>query len=92
MWKGFLIYDEMRKYLVIYGDSMLVIYDFAQNPLLNSLIYEENFVFFLSVWTVVEGTHFNTFKLVRRFKRVMRKTAARQAGVNRKGQLDKQRF
>jgi hypothetical protein len=43
MRKGFLIYEEMRKYLVIYN--------FATAPfLVDFLIYEENFVlFFISV-------------------------------------------
>jgi hypothetical protein len=29
MKKGFLIYKEMRKYLVIYEEAVIVIYDFA---------------------------------------------------------------
>jgi hypothetical protein len=32
MRKGFLIYEEMRKYLVIYMRRPLVIYDFATAP------------------------------------------------------------
>jgi hypothetical protein len=31
MWKGFLIYVEMRKYLTIYEEAV-VIYDFATDP------------------------------------------------------------
>jgi hypothetical protein len=31
MWKGFLIYEEMRKYLAIYEEA-LVIYDYATAP------------------------------------------------------------
>jgi hypothetical protein len=47
MRKGFLIYEEMRKYFVIiYIRRPLVIYDFATAPLLDFLIDEENFVFF----------------------------------------------
>jgi hypothetical protein len=47
MRKGFLIYEEMRKYLIIYeeavGHNMI-------RSLLNLLrIYEENFISFLSV-------------------------------------------
>ncbi len=48
MRKGFLIYEEMRKYLTIYEET-LVIYDFATAPFW-ILIYEENFLFFLSVY------------------------------------------
>ncbi len=35
---GFLIYEEMRKYLIIYEEAV--------SHILNFLIYEENFVFF----------------------------------------------
>jgi hypothetical protein len=42
--KGFLIYEEMRKYLVIYEE--VVSHDFATGSLLDFLINEENFVFF----------------------------------------------
>jgi hypothetical protein len=46
MRKGFLIYEEMRKFFPIqYMRRPLVIYDFAQIPL-NFLIDEESFVFF----------------------------------------------
>ncbi len=47
MRKGFLIYEEMGKYSS-YKRRPLVIYDFVPAPL-NFLIYEENFIFFLSV-------------------------------------------
>ncbi len=44
MRKGFLLFEEMRKYFLIYMRRPLVIYDFAL------LIYEENFIlFFISV-------------------------------------------
>jgi hypothetical protein len=43
--KGFRVYEEMRKYLVIYEEAV-VIYNFATAPFWISLyIYEENFVF-----------------------------------------------
>jgi hypothetical protein len=41
MRKGFLIYEEMRKYFP-YMRRGLVIYDFATFSTLNFLIYEEN--------------------------------------------------
>jgi hypothetical protein len=51
MRKGFLIYEEMRKYLVIYEDAV------SHVRLCNrSLIYEESFVFFfISVQYVKKG-------------------------------------
>jgi hypothetical protein len=47
---GFLIYEEMRKHFPIYEIMRrpLVIYDFATAP--TALIYEENLIFFLSVY------------------------------------------
>ncbi len=48
MRKGFLLYEEMIKYLTIYeeeADSHTV-YDFATTPILNILTYEENLIFF----------------------------------------------
>jgi hypothetical protein len=46
MRKGFLKYEEMRKYLP-YMRRQLVIYDFATAPFKISLyIYEENLIFF----------------------------------------------
>ncbi len=42
MRKGFLIYEEMRKYFTIYEEPW-VIYDFATDPFWISL-YEENFI------------------------------------------------
>jgi hypothetical protein len=52
MRKGFLLYEETRKYLTIYEEAVtLVIYDYATDPfLVNFLIYEENSIFFISVW------------------------------------------
>ncbi len=44
MRKCFLIYEEMRKYLVIYEEP-LVIYDSATAPYWISLNIRENFVF-----------------------------------------------
>jgi hypothetical protein len=32
MRKGFLVYEEMRKYLTIYEEAVIVIYDFATDP------------------------------------------------------------
>jgi hypothetical protein len=32
MRKGFLIYEEMRKYFTIYEEDVIVIYDFAPDP------------------------------------------------------------
>ncbi len=47
MRKGSLIYEEMRKYLVIYEEAVSQIWlcNHSQS-LLEFLIYEENFVFF----------------------------------------------
>jgi hypothetical protein len=48
MRKGFLIYEEMLKYLVIYEEAVShTIYDFATAPV---LIYEKNLIYFLSVY------------------------------------------
>ncbi len=51
--KGFLIYEEMRKYLVIqYIRKPLVIYDFANSPFWISLYMRKivfSFFFFISV-------------------------------------------
>jgi hypothetical protein len=44
MRKGFLIYEEMRKYLVIYEEAVtLVIHDFATAPFWISLYMRKNF-------------------------------------------------
>jgi hypothetical protein len=44
--KGFLIYEEMRKYLVIiYEEAVSHIWLCTRRSLLDFLIYEENFVF-----------------------------------------------
>ncbi len=54
MRKGFLIYEEMRKYLVIYGVAVSQIW-LCTRSFLNFLIYEENFVFFFiseEVWSL----------------------------------------
>jgi hypothetical protein len=45
MRKGFLIYEEMRKYLVINEEAVNHIY-LCNRSVLDSLINEENFVFF----------------------------------------------
>jgi hypothetical protein len=45
MRKGFLIYEEMRQYLVIYEEAVRHIW-LSNRSLLDFLIYEENFVFF----------------------------------------------
>jgi hypothetical protein len=44
MRKGFLIYEEMHKYLAIYEEAVSI-FDFVTAPFWISL-YEENFVFF----------------------------------------------
>jgi hypothetical protein len=49
MRKGFLIYKEMRKYLVIYEEAASQI-RLCSCSLPDFLIYEENFVFFFSVY------------------------------------------
>jgi hypothetical protein len=46
---GFLMYEEMRKYLVIYTRRLLVIYDFATAPFWISLYIRNFFLSFLSV-------------------------------------------
>jgi hypothetical protein len=48
MRKGFLIYEEMRKYLVIYEEAVRHVW-LCNCSLLNFLIYEENLFSFLSV-------------------------------------------
>ncbi len=49
MRKSFLIYEEIRKYLVIYEEAVSHIW-LCNHTLLDFLIYEENFVFlFISV-------------------------------------------
>jgi hypothetical protein len=50
--KDFLIYEEMRKYLTVLRRPLVIlfIYNFATDPILNFLIYEENFILlFISV-------------------------------------------
>jgi hypothetical protein len=51
MRKGFLNYEEMRKYLVIFEEPVShTVYDFATAPPSEFLIYEDNlFFFFISV-------------------------------------------
>ncbi len=51
MRKGFLIYEEKRKYLFLYEEAVSHIW-LCNCSLLNFLIYEENFLFFLSVWSL----------------------------------------
>ncbi len=48
MWKGFLIYEEMRKYLTKFEEAIIHIW-IRNRSLLNFLIYEENFISFLLV-------------------------------------------
>ncbi len=40
MRKGFLIYEEIRKYLTIYGEAV------SHIPILNFILYEEILIFF----------------------------------------------
>ncbi len=49
MRKGFLIYEEMRKCLVISEEAVSHIW-LCTRSLLDSLVYEENFLIFLSVY------------------------------------------
>jgi hypothetical protein len=62
MRKGFLIYEEMRKYLVMYIRRPLVISDFATAPFWTSL-YEENFVFFCEVDQEIKWQELFCFKI-----------------------------
>jgi hypothetical protein len=51
MWKGFLVNEEMRKYLIIYEEDVTVCHiRLCNRSRLNFLIYEENLISFLSVW------------------------------------------
>jgi hypothetical protein len=59
MRKGFLIYEEMRKYLTIYEEAVSHIY-LCNRSLLNFLIYEENFLF---VCISVGGGHEYSLRL-----------------------------
>ncbi len=45
MWKGFLTYEEMRKYFTINEEAVSHI-RLCNRSLLNFLIYEENMIFF----------------------------------------------
>jgi hypothetical protein len=49
MKKVFLIYEEMRKYSIIFEEAVSHLC-LCTRSLLNFLLYEENFVFFLSVY------------------------------------------
>ncbi len=50
MRKGFLIYEEMRKYITIYEEGISHRW-LCNRSLLSFLIYDENFIFFfISVW------------------------------------------
>jgi hypothetical protein len=51
IWKGFLIYEELRKYFPIFEKAVShTVYDFATAcSILNFLLYEENLIWFLSV-------------------------------------------
>ena len=58
MRKGFLIYEEMRKYLVIYEEAVSHICRLCNRSLLDFLIYEENFVsFFYQCTTARHANH-----------------------------------
>ncbi len=46
MRKGFLVYEEMRKYLVIYKEAVIVLYDFATAPFWISLYRKFCFLFY----------------------------------------------
>ncbi len=59
MWKGLLIYEEMRKYFPIF-EALLVIYD-CNCSTQNFLIYAENFIFFfISVLNRQKNRQFTT--------------------------------
>ena len=55
MRKGFLMYEEKRKYLVIYEKAVIVTYDCATAPS-DFLIREENLVFFFISVTEAENS------------------------------------
>jgi hypothetical protein len=48
--RGFLIYEEVRKYLVIYEEAAVVIYDFATAPFWISFYFRKILFSFLSVY------------------------------------------
>jgi hypothetical protein len=53
MRKGFLIYEEIRKFLTIYEEAVSQI-GLCNCSLLNFLIYEENLIFFfISVYAAI---------------------------------------
>ncbi len=52
MRREFLIYEEMRKYFPIYEEAVSHIW-LCNCSLLNFLIYEENLIFFFSVWPLI---------------------------------------
>ncbi len=51
MRKGVLLYEEMRQYLSIYEEA-LVIYDFATDPNWISLYMRKIWFYFLSVYSI----------------------------------------
>jgi hypothetical protein len=63
MRKGFLIYEEMREYLVIYMRRLLAIYDFASDSFGISLNMRTIFFYFLTVRRQIV-TAFNTPMIV----------------------------
>jgi hypothetical protein len=66
MRKGFLIVEEMRKYLVIFEDVLSQIYDFAfcNRSRLNFLTYEENLIsFFISVVKKITGSNSSSWSM-----------------------------
>jgi hypothetical protein len=49
MRKGFLIYEEMRKYLTIYEEAVShILYDFATDPF--CILMRKTLIYYLSVW------------------------------------------
>jgi hypothetical protein len=54
MRKGFLIYEEMRKYLTIYEEAVSHIW-LCNCSILNFLVYEENLIFFFKSTDVLEN-------------------------------------
>jgi hypothetical protein len=62
--KGFLVYEEMRKYLTVHEEAIGHI-RLCTPSLLNFLIYEENLIsFFISVslWLAAQGSFIVSYK------------------------------
>ncbi len=63
--KGFLIYEEIRKYLVIYEEAVSHKW-LCNRSLLDFLLYEENFVFFyINVLYMHKETVVKTLETIR---------------------------